>query len=79
MALSALARYMRKNRMRYGTGASGRRVSPQQPAMGGETRGTMGSMGSTFMKTRNSDAGENLDRKQFGLPETPYSKMMRNG
>jgi hypothetical protein len=80
MALSALARYMRKNRMlRFGTGASGRRVSSMQPAMGGETRGTMGSLGSTFMKTRNSDAGENLDRRQFGLPETPYSKIMRGG
>lgn len=78
MALSALARYMRKNRMlRFGTAASGRRVSPMQPAAPGTTRGTMGSMGSSLLKTRNPDAGENKDRRMLGLPETPYSKIIR--
>lgn len=80
MALSALARYMRKNRMlRFGTGVSGRRVSPLPPAPEGFTRGSLGSMGSSPLRARNSDAGENRERKELGLPETPYSKIIRGG
>jgi len=78
MALSALARYMRKNRMlKFGTGISGRRTSAGPPAMEGWTRGTLGSSGSSPLRTRNSDAGENKERTELGLPKSPYSKLGR--
>lgn len=79
MALSALARYMRKNRMlKFGTGAQGRR-SMRSPAPEGFTRGAMGTTGSQPFQARDSDAGENRDREEMGLPKTPYSKIMRSG
>lgn len=80
MALSALARYMRKNRMlKFGTGAHGRRTSPLQPAPEGFTRGSLGSMGSSPLRTRNPDAGENKERSELGLPMSPMSQMTRGG
>lgn len=76
MALSALARHMRKNRMlKFGTGVAGRRSSPRLPAAPGTTRGTMGSTGSTLLKSRNPDAGENRDRREFGLPVMPSTQV----
>jgi len=76
MALSALARHMRKNKMlKFGTGVASRRNSPRLPAAPGTTRGTMGSIGSTTLKSRNSDAGENRDRREFGLPSMPSSQI----
>lgn len=76
MALSALARYMRKNRMlKFGTGIHGRRTSAMQPAPEGFTRGTLGSTGSSPLRTRNSNAGENRDRTELGLPKAPSTKL----
>lgn len=75
MALSALARHMRKNKMlRFGTGVAGRRTSPRLPAAPGTVRGTMGSTGSNTLRNRNPDAGENKDRSELGLPEMPSSQ-----
>ena len=72
MALSALARHMRKERMlKFGTGIAHRRTSAQLPAPKGMARGTLGSMGSSTIRNRNSDAGENQDRSEFGLPKLP--------
>jgi hypothetical protein len=78
MALSALARYMRKNRMlKYGTGISGRRSSIRQPVAKGLTRGSMGSLGAAGLKSRNPDFGENQERTEMGLPKTPSSQFRR--
>jgi len=72
MALSALARHMRKQRMlKFGTNVAARRTSAQLPAPKGFTRGTLGSQGSSTLRPRNPDAGENKDRSEFGLPEMP--------
>lgn len=75
MALSALARYMRKNRMlKFGTGIYGRRTSALQPAAEGFTRGSLGSIGSSPLRTRNSNAGENQERTELGLPQVQSTK-----
>lgn len=69
MALSVLARLYRKGRFaEFETGESGPRTSSKNPALKGFARGTMGSIGSTTLKHRNSQAGEQADREMLGSP-----------
>ncbi len=66
MALSVLARLRRKGRFaEFETGEFKTRTSTHNPAMRGFARGTMGVIGSTTLKSRDSDAGENRDREEL--------------
>lgn len=66
MALSVLARLRRKGRFaEFEQGLEKPRSSPMPTAKRGFARGSLGSMGSTTLKKRNSDAGENRDRNDW--------------
>lgn len=66
MALSVLARLRRKGRFaEFETGEFKTRTSTHNPARRGFARGTMGVIGSTTLKTRNPDAGEQQDREEL--------------
>ena len=71
MALSVLARLRRKGRFKeFETGLIGPRLNTHLPALRGFARGTMGVTGSTTLRTRNSDAGEQKDREELNLIRT---------
>lgn len=64
MALSVLARLVRQGRFaEFETGESGPRTSRYMPAKRGFARGSLGTQGSTTLKHRNTQAGEQRDRQ----------------
>lgn len=72
MALSALARNMRKGRfkeLRESLDLAEPQTDPKEEVLGGFTRGTLGVQGSTIgVEDRNPDAGEDKDRRTLQSP-----------
>lgn len=69
MSLSVLARLVRKGAFeKFESGLESTRSSARQPAKRGFTRGTLGSMRSPGVKSRNPDAQDNEDRSMINSP-----------
>lgn len=67
--LSVLARIHRKGMFQqFVTGESGPRSSAMPTALPGFARGALGSQGSTTLKTRNVNAGEEKEREHMQSP-----------